>query len=440
MPAGRVGCSGYLRAVLVSDVSPARGHVWGLRVSAFARAMARRGHQIVLLSPADAASDRPVSPREATLSLAGHDWSTPLHLAVAPERHRLLEVAREPRLPAVLRRPLTACLLAVDGGVHGDWERGARPLTGVLADAFRPHIVWSVFGNTSTLVVGQRLARRARVPWMMDIKDNWELYTPPALRPILAYRFRDAAGFTTNAALHGCIAARWLGKPSLVLHSGVAEAMAAPPSATARRDVFLLTLVGSTYSDDNIRQFLAAFAAWLQRLAPPERTQVRLRYAGVSEAEVRRALAAMPALGCPVEVTGNVAHAELATLCQSAMANCYLWAPFGFHHKMLELMATRRPAVSFPGEHGESILLAREVAGTLLPCANGAALMAAFDGLWWRWKAGDVAGSPTDISGLSWDAGAVRLEALLADSVRQATQPASRLRRAGGDGRGPNSS
>ena len=71
---------------------------------------------------------------------------------------------------------------------------------------------------------------------------------------------------------------------------------------------------------------------------------------------MRRLVTAAPP-GCEVEITDNVSHDELAKLCCKAAAKCYLWAPIGFHHKLLEVLVNRRPASSFAGERFAKTIL-----------------------------------------------------------------------------------
>ncbi|WP_148277104.1 glycosyltransferase family 4 protein [Methylocystis sp. SC2] len=405
-----------MKAVFVSDVSPARGHIYGLRVSSFARAMARRGHGVVVLSPTYEPEDVPVAPQDLAALLQSHDWAAPLFVTAPPEMVPHIEASRNENAPAPLRRMLTAYLLAFEGGVHGDWERGARPLARALAAEFRPDAVWAVFGNASTLVVAQKLARAAGASWFMDIKDNWEIYTPAAVRGLMTRRFKDAAGYTSNAYLHADIAARFLPHRRTILYSGVADVMAAPPDAEARSDRFLLTLVGSTYRDEMLAHFLSGLQRWLTTLTSSDRQKVSLRYVGIARSAVDRVLSRAN-VSCATETSGNIPHAELAQLCQSAAANCYLWAPYGFHHKLLELLSTRRPVISFPGEHDESCRLSREVKGELIVCSDEEKLIAAFDAIWRRWGAGDISANACDISRLNWDAGAEKLEKFLQSAL-----------------------
>lgn len=403
-----------MRAVFVSDVNPDRGHIYGLRISSFARAMARRGHQIVILCPAKLSSNNAQPQCSLAEKLAKHDWSEPLRLTAQPANHRLLAATRNPGLPAIVRRPVTGYLFAFEGGVDGDWEQGARPLAKTLAKEFAPEIVWTVFGNSSTLVAGQKLARQANCPWLMDIKDNWESYVPTLLRTTMRRRFADASGFTTNAEVHGDIASRWLPHQKLVLYSGVADVMVAPSDSKARSDKFVLALVGSVYREEMLAGFSSALSNWLSTLPTIDRDKVTLHYAGTAHEMVRKVFSATPP-GCAYRIDSNLPHAELAKLCQSAAANCYLWLPQTFHHKMLELLTTRRPVISFPGEHKESVNIASQVGGELVPCTNETELNSAFDTIWNRWIGGDFSGTQVDVNQVTWDAGAEQLEQFFLD-------------------------
>lgn len=405
-----------MRCVFVSDMSPALGHVYGLRVISLARAMAARGHQILVIAPvAD-----PASPGESAQSIAAkiaaHDWSTPLLLELAPRDYRLLRLQRSQTAPGLLRRLATAWLIAVEGGVHGDWAAAARAAHGAILKAFKPDIVWANFGNLSNLVVGQQLARAAGVPWTIDFKDNFANYVPGGLHGVLQRRFADAAAFTSNAELHAGIAARWFAQPHQVIYSSIAPAMVAAPDSRPRRDKFLVTLIGSTYADDFLERFMSGFAAWVKAGGAERRDATLFHYAGAAENNVRAAIG-RAGLDCVATVERNVPHDRLAQLCHDAAVNCYIWATFGFHHKALELMACRRPLITFPGEHPETFVLAERVQGDLRTCTDAAQLTATLDAVWDAWQAGDIPATGPDLSSVTWDAGAGQLERVFASAL-----------------------
>lgn len=403
-----------MRCVFVSDVSPRLGHVYGLRINSLARAMAARGHQVLIVAPAST----PGADSRDTIGqkIATHDWSVPLLLELEPRAQAHLKLQRASTTPALLRRLLTAWLIAVEGGVHGDWVAAARDAHSTILAGFQPDIVWANFGNLSNLVVGQELARAANVPWAIDFKDNFAIYVPTGLHHVLRRRFGDASVFTSNAELHAGIAARWFAQPHEVIYSSIAPAMVAAPDSRPRHDKFLVTLIGSTYADDFLERFMSGFAAWLKAGGAARRDATLFHYAGAAENNVRAAIG-KAGLDCVATVERNVPHDRLARLCHDAAVNCYIWATFGFHHKALELMACRRPLITFPGEHPETFVLAERVRGDLRVCADEAQLIATLDAVWDDWKAGGIPATDPDLSSVTWEAGAAQLERVFAKAV-----------------------
>ena len=405
-----------MHAIFVSDIHRGHGHVFGMRFASFAEVLARRGHRIIYLSPTKSASDDGDTPDGLRLRLATHDWAQPMHVAVQGRPHAPTELLRSGRLPSPLRRALTAGLMLGRGGVHSEFPDGAAPLIPILADEFKPHAVWAVFGNTSSLVLGQTIARRAGTGWVMDLKDNWQSYVPPGLRWAMARRFRDATSFTTNAELHAAAATPWVTQRHRVVYSGMAPEMIAAADSRPRGDEFQIMLMGSIYYDDRMLAFLAAINAWLQRLPPEQRLRVTFRYAGNAAAQVAALLTREP-LACVTMATPNVPLAELGPLCQASAVNCYIWNTTTFHHKMLELCACRRPIIAFPGEHAESIAIAKAVGGGLNPCADTADVVAALDRIYADWASGRGFIAETRLDSVGWDAMAAKLEAALLEAA-----------------------
>jgi hypothetical protein len=213
-----------MRLVFVNHAHPATPHVSGMRLWYFAQAMARRGHEVILLtgaSPTIAAS--PQRAVEISKMLAGHDWSKPFVLEVVPSAMWSVDVVRRNAVPAIVRKALTAWSFVVRGGVFADWTRPAYAIAKELTEVFRPDLVWATFGNTSNLALAQRVAQYSKCAWVADIKDSWSAFIPAALRSFMAWRFRNAAGVTANAQHHLQVAARWLHfRRSCVVYSGVA--------------------------------------------------------------------------------------------------------------------------------------------------------------------------------------------------------------------------
>lgn len=378
--------------------------------------MASRGHQVVLLSPTLNAAEPGTSAAAIRERLATHDWAMPLLLELEPRAQARLDFQRASTTPALLRRLLTAWLIATEGGVHGDWVAAARAILPTILVHFKPDVVWANFGNLSNLVVGQEIARAANVPWAIDFKDNFALYAPASLRHALKRRFSDAAAFTSNAELHAEIAGRWFDQPHEVIYSSVAPDMVAAPGSRPRSDRFLVTLIGSTYSDDSLARFMGGFARWVEAGGAERRDATLFHYAGAADSNVRAAIG-RAGLECVASVERNVPHDRLAKLCHDAAVNCYIWSTFTFHHKALELMACRRPLIPFPGEYQETMALAERVRGDLRTCTDEAQLTATLDAVWDAWRSGAIPATDPDLSSVTWEAGAAQLERVLANAI-----------------------
>jgi len=400
----------------VNYVHPETPHVSSMRMRLYADALTRRGHRVLLLTHPRERSNAVATPAEVERLLMSHDWRTPFHFSSPPIFNWRDAAARSPELPRALRRALIFCNMTLRGGLNDDWVQGARPYWPVIKRAFRPDLVWGIFGDLSSLRAAQLLARHLGVPWAADFKDHFEVFVHPAARRIVASRYADAAGFSSNSRFHASVAARFFHMPHAVIYSGVAPAMIAASSATVDAEVFRIVVVGSLYDGDRLRRFLAALGAWLQTLDPADLDHVELTYAGSDRCKIEPQLSAQP-LPCRTRLLDQLPLDDLGRLCHSAALNAYIWSPRTFHHKLLELLACRRPVVSFPGELEESVELAAEFDGDLRVCGSEAVLQETFSSIWSNWRSGEAARSiaPLNVEGLTWDAMAGKLEAFLVE-------------------------
>lgn len=368
-----------MKLVFVNMAHPLTPHVSGMRLFCFAKAMAKRGHKVVLLTgaPPDGESDS-IQECDIITRLATHDWVEPMLVAVAPSSARRGSRLGDARFPSLLRRLATAWKFLVRGGVFADWSEAAKPVAKVLAGSFRPDLVWATFGNTSNLTLGQYLARHAKCPWIPDIKDNWRAFVPFGLRTLMALRFRNASALTSNAEHHLEIAASWFQQPNAeVVYSGVADSFyqARDEPREETREATVL-LIGSTYSTTRLDQFLSAFKQWRETLGGGERA--RLHYAGSDSAQVLQSVQEAGLVDATM-IQGQLPLSELASQVRGATAVCYLWAPYTFHHKLMELLVVGTPLIAYPGEHTESLRLASTCVTPFHVCKDQTQLMAAFD-------------------------------------------------------------
>lgn len=410
-----------MRAIFVNHAHPEVRHVSGTRLASFAAALAHRGHEIVLVTSTLSANNPVKTPEQVSSEIASWSWERPYHLACSSLPNWALNAIRQSGQPALIRRAMTLTQMLVHGGVFHDWVEGTAPYWRVLTDRFRPEVVWGTFGNTSNLVLAQSLARRARVPWVMDIKDNWEAFLPSSLRAIIAWRFQDAAALTANSKYHAIIAGKWFPHSAEIIYSGIpAELFAVLPARMGDR-AFRVNVIGSIRSNLDIAAFLVGLKNWHKLLAPDQQSLVELVYVGGDEGSFKCAIAEVQWQG-RLRILGYLPLQELAGVCKAAAVNCYMWSPVTFHHKLIELFAYGRPIISFPGEHEESIELARLYGGWLSPCPDGQSLERALDRIWTqsRYNGTRDVGAPCDnLRPLTWDVGAIQLEAFFARTLAE---------------------
>lgn len=406
-----------MNIIYVNFIHPETPHVSSMRLRLFADALTRLGHRVMTVTHPKAhdgrGGDPSITPRLVADSVLKHDWRSPFHFS-CPARADWRDLgARDQDLPRPIRQALIASNLLLRGGLNDDWVRGSRPYWPIIASAFRPDLVCGIYGDASSLTHAQGLAREARVPWLMDIKDNWEMTLTPVVRQRVADRFADAIGFTANAGFHAGIACKYHRQVHAVVYSGVTPEMIALTDRPNVSAAFRVMLVGSLYDERRLQRFLRCLVGWLRSMNVHDSALVEFRYVGTQPEMLKAALAATP-LSCKVQIQGQLPIEKLGELCQSAAVNTYLWSPVTFHHKLLELLACRRPVISFPGEHEESIKLARDFGGDLTPCFSEHELATALCRIWRDWRDGSIDNAPAvDVASMTWDAMARKLESFL---------------------------
>lgn len=361
-----------MRAVFVNYSHPDTSHVSALRAASFAAALTELGHQIVLLTKTLNDADRGAAVPGFRRGLQTHDWKTPLQVGVRVPLSQ--PVARTARIGLVdpLRKAVTARDLLWNGGVYRDWVAGASRFVTVLANEFKPDVVWAIFLPTDTLVVAKQVAREALCPWIIDFKDAWRWRLPGIARGILAQRFQGADGYTANSEYSADQASPWFRRRPEVVYDGISEAFLGAGSEGETCHHQRIVLVGSVYRYEYLVEFLSGFRNWLLELSEGTRSDIEFAYAGCDGtvvAECTRHLE-LDRL-CRVTIKGYLPLRDLARLCRRAAVNAYLWLPTGFHHKVLDLLACGRPVIAFPGEHEEAKVLAKRIGGILVICKNG---------------------------------------------------------------------
>ncbi len=401
-----------MNLLLVNPVHPSTPHVSAVRAWRFACSLADMGHRVVLLTAAG--MDMPAV---APATLVGHDWRRPAVIAPAA-----LTMARAPAgRNRMLQRLRTGVALLRRGGYQSAWIDAALHSGQRLAAEFRPDAIWATFGKMEAVFVARRLSRDLGVPWILDLKDNWELFVPKLLRRIMAWRVRGWQALSANSEQTAELAARWHGAPARVIYSGIEEAFMGVGETRGEplsvRHHLHLNLIGSLYDTRLASELLSAIDEWFRTLAVHDRERLGLRYMGADGALFTR-LAEEAGTEIPWRAVGYLPVAEMAGACRGALLNMYIANDVGFHHKLLELLACGRPVLAYPRETGEARALNKRVHGAMIEPGNEAGIMQALNvALAHAIAPQHTQYDPALFQDYSWPSQARRLERMLADAA-----------------------
>lgn len=358
-----------MRAVFVNQCHPETPHVCAVRMRSFARALAVKGHRIVLLTECLGDEAAGSGPRDLTERLARHRWDEFFHVGCRPAAAPFLERLRDGRLPWGVRQATVAASFVFAGGVFAHWRRASQSAVAELARSFRPEIVWGTFGVTDAWNIARDLARMAECPWVADLKDNWNNFIPFGLRGYLAGRYRDAARMTALSEAHASIGRARFGLDTTTVYSGFPLRALQGPVPDADDPAFRIVSAGSIYDGEAFKTLIAGVVGWLSKRA--SKTPVEFLYCGGDNSRVA-ALTAQLAGRCKVDVRPFVVADDLNAHQRRATVNIYpRYRPMLFHHKFIECLSAGRPIICLPGEMAESRRIAEETGITLFSC-NGA--------------------------------------------------------------------
>lgn len=355
-----------MNLVFVNHCHPETPHVCAVRMREFANAMAGRGHRVVLVT--STLDHQPVTGAAVDLAdrLDRHDWERPCLVPVAPAGHGLLIRARETGIGFGGGKALLAASYLLASTVHSDWRSGSARVRPVLAQRFRPDLVWGTFGNTAAWLIARDIAQAADCPWVADMKDQWDVFIPSMFRRLLAHRFSGATGMTALSEEHRTTIRRRFGRESTVVHSGVDPSLFEPAKA-GDRDI--ITLTGSIYHSDLLGQMFEGIRLAAATLSPMRRARLKVCYAGHDHRAVAAAAARLDGT-VEYDIRGQQPLAEWAPVLAAARLNCYVKTPDNFHHKLFDLLAAGRPIMTMPPESAESFAIALDVGGDLRGIEN----------------------------------------------------------------------
>ena len=406
-----------MRILLVNHCHPDTPHICATRMREFARALAARGHRVALVTESLRGAGPVPSPRDIAEMLKAGQEPSPMVVACAPKRRLVLTALRRGLWPWGIRQAVIADQYLRHGGLFADWRAGARPYTQVLAEHFKPDVVWANFGSTDCWRLAQDIAYAAGCPWVADVKDFWASFIPGPLRNRLAARYRDAAAWTAFSQTHADHVRPWFGSDFHVVYSGFAPETIRDTESVEAGGPLVMTLTGSVYGGLALTPLLGAIAAWASRQSDEVRRRLMFIYRGNDLYEVGAALARAK-LPIEAKAGGFVPVDELQELHRQSFVNLYVTSPRTFHHKTIELLAARRPIIAFPSDHDEANDIVDRAEGIFHNCRSENEIADGLSDALNRFER-NASPVPAGLRQFGWDAQAVELEKLFARVVRR---------------------
>ena len=395
-----------MNILMINPVHPRTPHISAVRAWRFAQELASLEHRVVLLT-APLAGEPPVEIED----INRHVWNTAFVLPCASGTTD----ASKRGGARVFGKLATAVRMLWEGGALGGWVRRSVLVAGLLGEMFEPDVVWCTFGKMEAVFAARRIATLAGRPWVLDVKDNWELYVPRGLRRLMVWRTRGWAAVTANAQFTAVKARQWQRTEPTVVYSGVDDAFYERAiAALSPTTLFRINLIGSLYHRGHLCVFLKGLRRWSAGMCKTDSATIELCYMGADNAMLDEELERHP-LDLAVRRFGYVNVGELAVNCQQGAVNAYIAHSGGFHHKLLELLACGRPLLTVPQEDDESRSLIRQADGLLIEAADEAAVEAGLAQVYRNWINGFAAGVAPSMPARqhSWQSQAQQLETVL---------------------------
>jgi glycosyltransferase involved in cell wall biosynthesis len=356
-----------MRIAIVNACHPDRQHVCAFRGTTFAEILTGDGNQVLLLTPPLTETGKGITETDLKEKLKSHNWSDYCQLTGGFTDKSILPSVRNGSIPTPIRQGIIAYNYLTRGNIYHDWIAPSSSLLPVIADDFKPDIVWAIFGNTSCWKMGQALANAASCPWVADIKDNWQAFVPKGLRKITARKFRDAAAYTVLSQTHAETFPLSSPTDFKTIYNGISPDLMTSVKSNVNvsdlQDEILIT--GSLYRSDILAQLFQAIHAWRQ--ANPG---TKFSYAGGDKDILEQAISSLDR-SLDVKNLGRLSPHELWERQRNVRMNVYVRNPPNlFHHKLLELLAAGRPVLAYPGETDESHTIAKSVNGLFFTCED----------------------------------------------------------------------
>ena len=355
-----------MRLVFINHCHPDTEHICATRMREFSYAMTNLGHEIILLTENLPSLPYENSPSATREKIQNHNFKTPLHLSIKPKGHPLIQKLRKQQLPWGIRQAVVFWYFFYYKGVFTDWREGSGIYLRLIAEDFKPDLVWATFLNTDAWNIAKDLSKIAKVPWVGDIKDPWGIYIPRLFRLFLAKYFDTCVALSTFSDFNSDDVKKWFRTPTTKIYSGYHEGNYKPINIT-NLDTINISLTGGIYNVMALRELIQGVRIWFEGLTDAEKSKVKITYAGHDSEAVKQAINEQNNF-CKLDLKGFITVEELKQIHENSIANLYIKIYTTFHHKTIELLSAGRPVICYPSEIDEAIRIAKEANIDLHSC------------------------------------------------------------------------
>ncbi len=404
-----------MKAVFVNHCHPDTPHICATRVREFARAMADRGHEIILLTETLDGNSPNHDATKVADQIKSHDFSTPFNLACPPSGHDFIKLLRLGKLPWGIRQLVIAWYYTFHHGVVTDWRQGCRFYLDAVANEFNPDVIWASFGNTDCWNIARDLAAAANCSWVADIKDPWEIFIPRFFRKKLARKFDDAAAMTCFSNMHKEEADQWFGGSKSIVYSGFKKSVLTEPPPSPS-DNLQIMLTGATYDQIFLQHIMTGVLRWADTLNDDEKNRVKFVYAGSDVGPVASVAEGFKK-SYRVDLLGYLPIEQLQAIQRKSLVNIYVKSDRTFHHKLIELLAAKKPVLCFPAEIAEAAHIAESVNIPLYSCQTIEDITASINAC--LRHSTTIYDASEALENLCWENQAVPLENVLLNAIEE---------------------
>jgi hypothetical protein len=401
-----------MRLVFINHCHPETPHVCATRAREFAYALSNLGHSVILLTENLKGQAADISPNT---KIQTHDFSEPLFLSTTPRGHPLIRALRANKLPWGIRQAIIIYYYVIHKGVFTDWRSGTQPYLPIIAEKFKPDLIWASFGNTDCWNIAQDLADISSCPWVPDVKDLWSSFIPNLLQNIVSRHFNNYAAITAlSTHYHSTDILKHFKTESEIIYSGFSDKYLIADSLPQTK-IITISLTGGIYNEPALVKMVEGLQLWVSKFNEKKQSEIMIVYAGNDTAKVKSATAQLSKL-CKIDIRGYLSIDKLRDLQRTSIANLYVKTN-SYHHKIIEMLSVGRPIICLPEETKEALAITESTGVSFYSCRTPEEISSALDQSI-KQKTIDIT-KDSGLKNLTWEAQAIKLQNLFQNIINQ---------------------